>query len=215
LTESWRTIPHVTSFLQIDVTNLVSYRQDLRSKGSDVALPAFFVKAIALAVERHPAMNATWSLAAGEILQHLDCHVGLAIDTPNGLLVPVVRDANTKSLSSLAEDVARLTDAANGGHLSPRDVRGATITLTNMGPGGIDAGTPIINPPEVAVVGVGSFGWRALVVNGQVVPRMACTVDCSFDHRAVDGVEASQFLRHFGDALENPELLTQGQSDDA
>jgi pyruvate dehydrogenase E2 component (dihydrolipoamide acetyltransferase) len=198
--------------LEIDVTNLVSHRQELRSKGSEVALPAFFIKALALAVERHPGMNATWNLAAGEILQHLDCHVGLAIDTPNGLIVPVVRDANTKSLSSLADDVARLTDAANGGHLSPRDVRGATITLTNMGPGGIDAGTPIINPPEVAVVGVGSFGWRALVVNGQVVPRMACTVDCSFDHRAVDGVEASQFLRDFGDALENPEVLTQGQS---
>jgi len=186
------------------VDELSRFRKQRAEAGAAVSGTAVFVGALALAVKAHPVLNSSYDAARAEIELHDACHVSVATHTDDGLMVPILRDAGSLDLAGIERELAALTERARQGRLSPSDVQGGTITLTNMGVGSIHAGTPIINPPEVAILGVGSFVRKPVVRGDAVVPGLCCTVDVSFDHRVVDGVEASAFLRRFGDILEAP-----------
>jgi pyruvate dehydrogenase E2 component (dihydrolipoamide acetyltransferase) len=133
-----------------------------------------------------------------------DVHVGIATDTERGLLVPVVRDAGGRGIGDLATEIGRLTEAARSGSIQAHDLRGSTITVTNVGTFGAEYGTPIVNPPEAAILALGVIEPRALVVDGQVEARPAATLSLTFDHRALDGAAAGRALRTLGDILESP-----------
>jgi 2-oxoisovalerate dehydrogenase E2 component (dihydrolipoyl transacylase) len=201
LTASWTSIPHVTEFLDVNVEALLEFRASV----DGVSPTALFVKALTRAVEDHPLLNSSLDLERQEIIMHSACHVAVALDTPDGLMVPVVRDADSKSLQEIHAELEDIIDRGRSGSLKPSQLVGSTITLTNMGAGGIHAGTPIINPPEAAIIGVGSFVRRPIVRGEEIAAARCCTIACSFDHRIVDGMEASRFLRWLGDIVENPD----------
>ncbi|SDQ54622.1 dihydrolipoamide acetyltransferase family protein [Thermostaphylospora chromogena] len=202
------TAPHVTEFLQVDVTRTVEAVRALRelpdyaeAKVSPLLLVA---KALLVAVRRHPMINSSWDEAAGEIVIKHYVNLGIAVATPRGLLVPNIKDAHALTLPELARALTALTETARAGRTQPADMSGGTITITNVGVFGVDAGTPILNPGEAAILAVGQIRDMPWVVDGQVVPRKVCTLALSFDHRIIDGELGSLFLRDVGAMLEDP-----------
>jgi pyruvate dehydrogenase E2 component (dihydrolipoamide acetyltransferase) len=155
-------------------------------------------------VGRHPLLNASFDLQASEIVVHRPVHVGVATDTERGLMVPVVRDAAAKGIAAIAVEISRLSKAARSGSITPGDMGGSTITVSNVGTFGAEFGTPIINHPESAILATGVIEPRALVVDGEVVARPAMTMSLSFDHRLLDGAQAGRALRDLADLLESP-----------
>lgn len=175
-----------------------------------VAITPFvlIVKLMVVALRRHRQLNATWvdGAAGAQIHLHSSVHVGFGVATPRGLLVPVVRDAQRLSTRELARAVSRLTAQARAGTVKPVDLHGSTVTVSNFGALDIDDGVPVINPPEAAIVGIGSIKTRPVVVDGAVVPRATAAVTCAFDHRVADGAQAAGFLAELRDLIESPEL---------
>ncbi len=202
LTRAVREIPHVTTFRTVDCLHLEALRRDL-----GVSPLPIVVRALAEACRAHPFLNASFDASRGEILLYRRCHVGIATDTERGLLVPVVRDAGTRGIGEIAAEIERLARAARDGTISPDEMAGGTITVTNTGSYGSEFGTPIINPPQGAILGLGVIEPRALVVGGEVVARPACTLSLSFDHRLLDGRAAGLALGELVDLLERPERL--------
>ncbi|GIH96607.1 dihydrolipoamide acetyltransferase component of pyruvate dehydrogenase complex [Planobispora siamensis] len=202
------TAPHVTEFLQVDVTATVEAVARLRAlpdfaevKVSPLLLVA---KAVLVAARRHPMINSSWDEAAQEIVVKHYVNLGIAAATPRGLIVPNVKDAHALSLPELAAALGGLTETARAGRTQPADMAGGTFTITNVGVFGVDAGTPILNPGESAILALGQIRDLPWVVDGQIVPRKVCTLALSFDHRIVDGELGSRFLRDVGDMLEDP-----------
>ncbi|HEV3356441.1 MAG TPA: dihydrolipoamide acetyltransferase family protein [Pseudonocardiaceae bacterium] len=202
------TAPHVTEFLTVDVTPMMEFRAKLKVSPAfrDVKLTplVFCAKAVCLAVQRTPDVNATWDEAAGEIVYKSYVHLGIAAATPRGLVVPKVRDAEALSLRDLAIAIDGLTGTAREGKTTPADMVNGTITITNVGVFGVDTGTPIINPGESAILAFGAIRDMPWVVDGQIVPRKVCQLSLSFDHRVVDGQQGSQFLADVGALLADP-----------
>ncbi|MBB2912376.1 pyruvate dehydrogenase E2 component (dihydrolipoamide acetyltransferase) [Streptosporangium becharense] len=202
------TAPHVTEFLQVDVTGTMEAVRRLREmpdfaevKVSPLLLVA---KAVLVAARRYPMVNSTWDEARQEIVVKHRVNLGIAAATPRGLLVPNVKDAHALSLPDLARELKALTEAARAGRTQPADMAQGTITITNVGVFGVDAGTPILNPGESAILAFGQIRDMPWVVDGQIVPRKVCTLALSFDHRIVDGELGSLFLRDIGAMLEDP-----------
>ncbi|MEU3170147.1 2-oxo acid dehydrogenase subunit E2 [Streptosporangium sp. NPDC006930] len=202
------TAPHVTEFLQVDMTATMDAVQRLRGlpdfaevKVSPLLMVA---KAVLVAVRRHPMINSAWDEARQEIVVKHRVNLGIAAATPRGLLVPNVKDAHRLSLPDLAAALGALAETARAGRTQPADMAGGTITITNVGVFGVDAGTPILNPGESAILAFGQVREMPWVVDGQVVPRRVCTLALSFDHRVVDGQLGSLFLRDVGAMLEDP-----------
>jgi pyruvate dehydrogenase E2 component (dihydrolipoamide acetyltransferase) len=205
MSRSAREIPHVTTFLSVDAYYLDQFRRELQEESGERVSPLpVVIRALVDTCTRHPKLNASFDGEAGEIVLHGSCHVGIATDTDRGLMVPVVRDAGTKGVVELAVEIARLSKRAREGTSGPDELTGSTVTVTNVGSFGAEYGTPIINYPEAAILAVGVMEQRALVVNGEVVPRPAMTLSLSFDHRLLDGAEAGRALRDLGDMLESP-----------
>ncbi|MGM1065068.1 dihydrolipoamide acetyltransferase family protein [Saccharothrix sp. Mg75] len=208
MVDSAFTAPHVTEFLTVDVTPMMELRARLKSHPEfrDVKLTplAFAAKAVLLAARRTPDVNATWDEAAQEIVYKDYVHLGIAAATPRGLVVPKVRDADGMSLKELAVALDALATTARDGRTTPADMMGGTFTITNVGVFGVDTGTPIINPGEVAILALGAIRDMPWVVDGQVVPRKVCQLALSFDHRVVDGQQGSQFLADVGALLADP-----------
>ncbi|HEX4224960.1 MAG TPA: dihydrolipoamide acetyltransferase family protein [Pseudonocardiaceae bacterium] len=202
------TAPHVTEFLTVDVTPMMEFRAKLKSSPAfrDVKLTplVFCAKAVCLAVQRTPDVNATWDESAGEIVYKSYVHLGIAAATPRGLVVPKVRDAEQLSLHDLAVAMDQLTNTARDGKTTPADMVNGTITITNVGVFGVDTGTPIINPGESAILAFGAIRDMPWVVDGQIVVRKVCQLSLSFDHRVVDGQQGSQFLADVGALLADP-----------
>jgi 2-oxoisovalerate dehydrogenase E2 component (dihydrolipoyl transacylase) len=202
------TAPHVTEFLAVDVTPMIELRAKLLDspafRGVKLTPLTFAAKAVCLAARRTPDVNATWDESAGEIVFKQYVHLGIAAATPRGLVVPKVRDADRMSLRELAEAIDALTQTARDGKTAPADMLGGTFTITNVGVFGVDAGTPIINPGESAILALGAIKDMPWVVDGQIVPRKVCQLSLSFDHRVVDGQQGSQFLADVGALLANP-----------
>lgn len=206
------TIPHFTEYGLFDAAALVALRERLKSDPryatSHLTYVPFFVRALVAAVRAHPIMNSRWDEEGNAIVVKHSIHVGIATDTPRGLLVPVVHDAHTLDLAAIATEANRLVSLARDGKLDARSLTGGTITITNVGAAGpVDTGAPLINLPEACVVGFGAIKPRPLAVGDQVLVRPSCWLSISCDHRIVDGATAAQFLGALVSALEHPESL--------
>jgi pyruvate/2-oxoglutarate dehydrogenase complex dihydrolipoamide acyltransferase (E2) component len=153
---------------------------------------------------QHPPLNSSFDADAGEIVLRRSYHVGIAADTERGLMVPVVRDVDRKGIAQVAREMAEVVEAAREGTASPEQLTGSTITVSNYGVFGSEAGTPIINHPEAAILGVGRIGPRPMVVDGRVEARTAVTLALSFDHRIMDGADADRAMTALRELLESP-----------
>ena len=216
VTQSAFTAPHVTEWLTVDVSATMELLDRLRSRRefaqSKVTPLLLAAKAVTLALRRTPELNATWDEAAGEIVLKHYVHLGIAVDTPRGLLVPNVRNADRLVLPELAGELARLTSTAREGATQPAEMAGTTFSITNVGVFGVDAGTPILNPGESGILAIGQIDRRPWVVQegGEEVirPRWVTTLALSFDHRVVDGAQGSRFLADVAAILRDPALTT-------
>ena len=204
-------IPHITIVEEVDVTDLEGLREKLngqhaKERGKLTVLP-FLIRAICKAVAEQPGLNATFDDEAGVVHQSGAVHVGIATQTPNGLTVPVVRNAEAMSLWDAATEVSRLADAARSGKAKREELSGSTISITSLGALGAIATTPIINHPEVAIVGVNKMAMRPVWDGQDFVPRRIMNLSSSFDHRVIDGWDAAVFVRKLKDLIETPALL--------
>jgi pyruvate/2-oxoglutarate dehydrogenase complex dihydrolipoamide acyltransferase (E2) component len=202
LTRVIREVPQVTTWRTVDCTALEAFRAE---RGLS-PLP-ILVRALAEVCRDHPWLNGSYRADLGEIHLHRRVHVGIATDTERGLLVPVVRDVGSLGITAVAAEIARLAEAARAGTLAPADMAGGTITVTNTGSYGSEAGTPILNPPQGAIVALGVIERRALVVGERVEARPACTLSLTFDHRLLDGATAGRAFGALVDLLEDAERL--------
>lgn len=203
LAESTGPIPHFYLTVDYDVTNLVSMRQQLIDiEGSKVSLNDFIVRAAALALRHHPNVNASWGDEA--ITQHGEVHVGIAVATPEGLITPVIRNADQKAVSDIAQEVRALADKAKNRKLKPEEYQGSTFTISNLGAWGIEEFTAIINPPNSAILAIGAAEARAVVVDRQVTVRDRMKITMSCDHRVIDGASGADFLKTLRQYVEQP-----------
>lgn len=211
MAESAFQAPHVTLVREIDVSETIALRSRLlpiveRQTGTKLSLNTMVLFATAHALTKHPNVNATWG-SADEIVQHDEVHLGTAVAAPQGLLVPVIHSAQSFSLAGISERVSRLVQDARNGKLSPDALQGGTFTVSNLGMFGIEAFNPIINSPQVAILGVGASIEKPVVQDGNVVVRPMLTLNLSFDHRVLDGAEAAMFLQTLADILVHPDEL--------
>ncbi|MGH3392989.1 MAG: dihydrolipoamide acetyltransferase family protein [Actinomadura sp.] len=206
MTRSAFEAPHVTEFLQVDVTETMAAVRRLRElpefEGVKVSPLLLVARAVVLAAGRHPRINASWG--DQEIVVKRYVNLGIAAATDRGLLVPNIKDAQALSLTGLAAALTRLTEIARSGKTSPADMADGTITITNVGVFGVDAGTPILTPGEVAILAFGQIRDMPWVHEGEIKIRKVTTLALSFDHRVVDGELGSAFLRDVGALLEDP-----------
>jgi pyruvate dehydrogenase E2 component (dihydrolipoamide acetyltransferase) len=205
MAKAWEEVPHVTTFRTVDATWVDAYRRELTEE-ADVKVTTLpvVVRALVEVCKRHPKLNASFDAEAEEIVLRGSYHVGIATDTEEGLVVPVVRDADRKGIVTIAGEIADLVAAARGGRASPEQVTGSTITVTNVGTVGSEYGTPIINVPEVAILALGVIQERPWVVEGEIQPRKVATLSLSFDHRIIDGAEAGRAMTDLAALLESP-----------
>ncbi|QTN19812.1 2-oxo acid dehydrogenase subunit E2 [Brevundimonas sp. AJA228-03] len=215
MAESVRRIPHITYVEEIDVTALEELRAHLNAQAKQTGkvklnvLP-FIARALVVALRDQPQINATYDDEAGVLTQHAAVHLGIAAQTPNGLMVPVVRHAESLDPYATAAEIARVSGAARDGSAKREDLSGSTITVTSLGTLGGLVHTPIINHPEVAIVGPNKIEERVVVRNGQMVIRKMMNLSSSFDHRIVDGHDAAVFVQRIKGLLEHPATLWMG-----
>ena len=203
MVRSVSTIPQFTEFAIFDATTLTEARARAKATGAAMTPLPFFIRALASATRAFPLLNSSWDEAKDEIVVKAAINIGLAVNTEKGLLVPVLFEADRLDLSEIAARSARLIEGARAGTLTPADMTGGTITLTNVGASGpVETGTPIINPPECCVVGFGAIKLRPMVLDGQVVARPGAWISISVDHRIVDGAMATEFLTTLVERLE-------------
>jgi len=206
LAESTGPIPHFYLTAEYDVTNLLSLREQLNEiEGIKTSVNDFIVRAAALALRHHPNVNASWGDEA--ITQHGEIHIGIAVSTPEGLITPVVRSADQKSVPDISSEVRSLAEKAKNRKLTPNDYQGSTFTISNLGAWGISEFTAIINPPNVAILAIGAAAAQPVVVDRQVVIRDRMKVTMSCDHRVVDGALGAEYLRTLRSYIEQPMRL--------
>ncbi|MEU3910510.1 dihydrolipoamide acetyltransferase family protein [Streptomyces sp. NPDC029721] len=208
LSRSRREIPEATCWVDADATELMAARAAMNAvDGPKISVLALLARICTAALARYPELNSTVDLAANEIVRLPGVHLGFAAQTERGLMVPVVRDAHTRSPESLSAEFARLTELARAGKLAPSDLTGGTFTLNNYGVFGVDGSTPIINHPEAAMLGVGRIIPKPWVYRGELAVRQVVQLSLTFDHRVCDGGAAGGFLRYVADCVENPAVL--------
>ena len=211
MTLSATLIPHVTHFDRADITDLDAIitrnLEAARAKGVTLTLTAFLLKAAALALTRHPTFNASLDPAAGELVLKRYYHLGVAVATERGLIVPVLRDIDRKPVLEIGRELGALAQRVRDGKAALDDLRGGTFTITNIGALGGTAAIPIINYPEVAILGVARARQEAVVRQGQIVPRLMLPLTLTFDHRVADGADGARFATEIVQLLEAPERL--------
>lgn len=212
--EAKRRVPHFSYVEELDVSALEDLRAALNERWSatrgHLTLLPFLMRAVVLAVREHPQINARFDDEAGTLARHRAVHLGIATQTRHGLLVPVVRHAEAMDAWSLAADVARLAEAARAGRATRAELSGSTITISSLGALGGIVSTPVINRPEVAIVGVNRIVEKPVVRGGTVVVRRTMNLSSSFDHRVVDGADAARFIQSVRALIETPALLFVG-----
>ncbi|MFC8074800.1 dihydrolipoamide acetyltransferase family protein [Streptomyces sp. NPDC057307] len=208
LSRSRREIPEATCWVDADATELMAARTAANAAGGPkISLIALLARICTAALARFPELNSTVDMEAREIVRLRDVHLGFAAQTERGLVVPVVRDAQSRSAESLSGEFARLTEAGRSGRLTPGDLTGGTFTLNNYGVFGVDGSTPIINHPEAAMLGVGRIVAKPWVHQGELAVRQVVQLSLTFDHRVCDGGTAGGFLRYVADCVEQPAVL--------
>ncbi|WP_394942072.1 dihydrolipoamide acetyltransferase family protein [Psychromicrobium sp. YIM B11713] len=205
------TAPHVTEMLTVDVTPTMELLSKLKASRAFAGLKltplTVVAKALCIAVARNPSVNSRWEEASQEIVTMNYVNLGIAAATPRGLMVPNIKDAHSLTLSELAGALAELTDTARAGKTSPEELSRGTISITNIGVFGIDAGTPILNPGEAAILAMGAVRRQPWEYQGEIALRQLMTLSLSFDHRLVDGEQGSRFLADIGTILSDPGML--------
>jgi len=204
---AWSLIPHVTQHDQADITELEAFRKQQEGKGPKLTITAFALKASAIALQQFPQFNASVDVAGGLLVLKRYYHVGIAVDTERGLLVPVLRDVDKKSVQQLAEELTAVAERTRQRKIQGEELRGGTFTITNLGGIGGTGFTPIINYPEVAILGLSRGRFQPVVHNGQIVPRLLLPLSLSYDHRVIDGADAARFTRRIAEMLENPLVM--------
>jgi pyruvate dehydrogenase E2 component (dihydrolipoamide acetyltransferase) len=213
---AWSQIPHVASQDVVDITRLEEFRQkhkkEIEAAGGKLTLTVFAVKAVATALKTYPNFNASLDLAAGEIIMKDYFHIGVAVNTDDGLIVPVIRNVERKSIRELAIELAELVQRTRERKVSREELRGGSFTITNAGAMGGGHFTPIINYPEVAILGLGQARMQPVVVSSEekeneIVPRLIMPLVLCIDHRVLDGADAIRFLKVVIDALQDPDEL--------
>lgn len=204
---AWRLIPHVTQHDEADITDLDAFRRQQSGNGPKLTVTAFALKAVAVALKQFEQFNASLDLASGHLVLKRYYHLGVAVDTGRGLLVPVLRDVDRKSIHTLAQELADVAERARNKKVGVEEMRGATFTVTNLGGIGGTGFTPIINYPEVAILGLSRARWQPVVRDGAVVPRLMLPLSLSYDHRVIDGADAARFARRIAEMLENPLVM--------
>ena len=214
IAQSWSSIPHVTLFNDADITSVEAMRQrekdHVRSAGGSLTITPILMKVVAAALKAHPKMNASADFPANEMVLKDYCHLGVAADTERGLLVPVIRDVDQKSITELAIEVTEVAGQVREGQLPAERLEGGSFTISNLGGLGTGHFTPIINPPEIGILGVGRAVERPVYVEGLLRPRLMLPLALSFDHRAVDGADGARFLTWIVEALAQPLMLAMG-----
>jgi Pyruvate/2-oxoglutarate dehydrogenase complex, dihydrolipoamide acyltransferase (E2) component, and related enzymes len=211
MVQSAFTAPHASEFLTIDVTPTMELIATLKEasafKGLRLNLLTVVAKALCIAAGRNPAVNTRWDEQAQEIIQYHYLNLGIAAATPRGLMVPNIKDAHALDLAGLATALGALIETAKAGKSSPAELAGGTISITNIGSFGIDAGTPILNPGEAMILAMGAVKRMPWEFRGEIALRQVMTLSVSFDHRLVDGEQGSRFLADVGAILANPAVL--------
>ncbi|MGZ6550866.1 MAG: 2-oxo acid dehydrogenase subunit E2, partial [Tumebacillaceae bacterium] len=205
------TAPHVTAFDDVDMSELIAYRKQantlLADRGVKLTYLPFILKALVSALKKHPFLNAHMDDERSEIVLKKEYNIGIAVDTPDGLMVPVVKNVDKKSILDIAADINALIEKTKNRTLEVSEMKGGTFTISNMGPlGGLFA-TPILNYPEVGILGVHKIEEKPVVRSGEIVIRSMMNLSLSFDHRVIDGAESVRFTNHLKKLLENPNLL--------
>jgi pyruvate dehydrogenase E2 component (dihydrolipoamide acetyltransferase) len=216
MTQSWQTIPHIVDFREVDASGLIATRRDLRAKAEasgdeelarTLTMIPLLAKIAATAALSHPGVNASVDMEREEITHHGAVHLSVATSTPDGLLIPVVRDADRKSVAALAREIAVLAEEARARRLGREQLTGGTLTVNNYGALGSPLSTPIIPPGQAANVGIGRIQERAVVRDGEIVARSVLGLSCSGDHRILDGADLAAYVNDVCAAIENPVLL--------
>ena len=213
---SWSQIPHVTSHVEIDITKLEAFRQKqkagVEAGGGKLTLTVFALKVAATALKTFPYFNAALDTETGEIILKQYYHIGVAVDTEDGLNVAVIRDVDRKSITDLAVELNDLVQRTRRGKTSLEERQGGTFTITNVGHMGGGHFSPIINYPEVAILGIGGAKMKPVVIEKregvhEIVPRLILPVVIAIDHRVLDGADAHRFLNLLTESLEDPDVL--------
>ncbi|VXC29715.1 Lipoamide acyltransferase component of branched-chain alpha-keto acid dehydrogenase complex (fragment) [Pseudomonas sp. 8AS] len=211
MAEAKRRIPHFSYVEEIDVTDLEALRIHLNGKHAQqrgkLTLLPLLIRALVVALREHPQLNARYDDEAAVVTRYGAVHVGIATQSDNGLMVPVLRHAESRDLWGNAAEITRLAEAARSGKAQRDELSGSTITLSSLGALGGIVSTPVINAPEVAIVGVNRMVERPVVINGQIVVRKMMNLSSSFDHRVVDGMDAAAFIQSVRGLLEHPASL--------
>lgn len=211
MVHSKQTAPHVTLMDEIDVTNLVAHRNKFKGiaaeKGIKLTFLPYVVKALTSALREYPILNTSLNDETSEIIHKHYYNIGIAADTDKGLLVPVIKHADRKSVFSVSNEINELATKARDGKLAPNEMKGASCTITNIGSAGGQWFTPVINHPEVAILGIGRISEKAIVKDGEIIAAPVLALSLSFDHRIIDGATAQHAMNHIKRLLNDPELL--------
>ena len=211
LSYAWVTIPHVTHHDKADVTEMEKFRKAYAPKvqdmGGKLTMTAILIKAVTAALKEFPQFNASIDMETNEIIYKKYYHIGVAVDTDRGLLVPVIRDTDKKSIAQIAVELGEISAKARDKKLTLEDMSGATFTVSNLGGIGGEYFTPIVNWPEVAILGVARSKVEPVYRDGEFVPRTMLPLSLSYDHRIIDGADAARFVRWLKGVLEDPLLL--------
>lgn len=211
LSQAWSTAPQVTQYDKADIEHLEDLRKRyaprVEEKGGKLTMTAIMVKVIASSLEQFPHFNVSVDLPGNTIIYKKYIHVGVAVDTEHGLLVPVIRDANRKNIEEISVELAGLSERARSRKLDPSELEGGSISISNLGGIGGTAFSPIVNWPEVAILGISRSAMEPVWTDGKFVPRLMLPLSLTYDHRAVDGADAARFLRFVCESLEEPFLL--------
>lgn len=211
LSYAWATIPHVTQFDKADITDLEElrkkYSKQVEAAGGKLTITAILLKVVASAMKVFPQFNSSVDIEKNEIIYKKYFNIGVAVDTEKGLLVPVIRDVDKKNITQLSVDLAEVSKKARDKKLSLEDMQGGCFSISNLGGIGGTYFTPIVNSPEVAILGVSKSKIEPVFINGDFKPRLIMPLSLSYDHRIIDGADAIRFLRWIINALENPFLL--------
>jgi pyruvate dehydrogenase E2 component (dihydrolipoamide acetyltransferase) len=211
LHRSWLNVPHVTQFDEADITELEQFRKELgveaEKRQVKVTMLAFLLKASVAALKQFPTFNASLDVSKENLILKQYYHIGVAVDTPNGLVVPVIRDVNFKGLFDLADELGKISKKARDGKLSPAEMQGASFTISSLGGIGGTGFTPIVNAPEVAILGVSKSKIQPVYQDGQFVPRLIIPFSISYDHRVIDGAAAARFSSYLSFILSDVRRL--------
>ncbi len=214
MARAWAAVPHVTQFGKADITELeklrTQYAPQAEALGGKLTITAIALKVVTAALKRFPQFNASLDMAHDEVIYKHYYHLGVAVDTDRGLLVPVIRDVDRKSLLDLSVELSRVAERARARKTTLDEMQGGTFTVTNLGGIGGTNFSPIVNVPEVAILGLARTAFEPVYRNGRFEPRLMLPLAVSYDHRLIDGADGARFVRWVAEALEEPFRIVLG-----